>query len=88
MSIRCWRVRGRVQGVYFRASTREQAQRLGLDGHAVNLADGSVEVVAAGAEAELEQLERWLAHGPAQARVDALEPGPAPDSVPAGFAIG
>jgi acylphosphatase len=41
-------VRGKVQGVWFRASTREQAARLGLDGHARNLGDGSVEVIAIG----------------------------------------
>jgi len=39
---------GRVQGVFFRASTRTEATRLGLDGYAKNLADGSVEVLACG----------------------------------------
>ena len=42
-------VGGKVQGVFFRASTREQALRLGLSGRAVNLADGRVEVIACGA---------------------------------------
>ncbi len=87
---RRWRVRGRVQGVFFRASTREQALRLELDGSAVNLDDGSVEVVAAGPEVALGELERWLRVGPPAARVDALERLEAPDAgeVPAGFAIG
>ena len=66
-------VSGRVQGVFFRASTREQAQRLGLGGHARNLPDGSVEVVATGAEDAIETLARWLRHGPPRARVDRVE---------------
>lgn len=81
-------VAGRVQGVYFRASTRERAIALGLDGHARNLADGRVEVIAAGADAALEALAQWLQHGPPAARVEQVlrEPWPAP--VAAGFAIG
>lgn len=81
-------VAGRVQGVYFRASTRERAIALGLDGHARNLADGRVEVIAAGADAALEALAQWLQHGPPAARVDQVlrEPWPAPAA--AGFAIG
>lgn len=70
-------VRGRVQGVFFRASTREQAQRLGLRGYARNLPDGRVEVLAVGEAQALEALERWLRHGPRMARVDALEREPA-----------
>ena len=66
-------VRGRVQGVFFRASTRAEALRLGLDGHARNLPDGSVEVVAAGAPAALRELEQWLALGPPLARVAGVE---------------
>ncbi|MFC3715054.1 acylphosphatase [Luteimonas soli] len=66
-------VSGRVQGVFFRASTREQAQRLGLCGHARNLPDGRVEVLAAGEADAIETLARWLQHGPPQARVDAVQ---------------
>ena len=65
-----FRIRGKVQGVFFRASTRTEAQRLGLRGHARNLADGSVEVLAVGDDAAIAALERWLQHGPAHARVD------------------
>ena len=68
-----FRITGRVQGVYFRASTREQAQRLGLRGHAINLRDGSVEVIAAGSADAVEALAAWLAHGPPMARVDRVE---------------
>jgi acylphosphatase len=66
-------IRGRVQGVFFRASTREQAQRLGLRGHARNLPDGRVEVLAVGTDDAIQQLEQWLQHGPPSARVDHVE---------------
>lgn len=65
-------VTGRVQGVAFRAHTRDQARSLGLSGHAVNLPDGRVEVLARGDGAAIDALERWLAHGPPLARVDAI----------------
>lgn len=61
---------GKVQGVYFRHSTRLEARRLALRGTARNLSDGSVEVVAQGAEAAVGELRAWLQHGPPQARVD------------------
>lgn len=63
------RVFGRVQGVFFRASTRERAIALGLDGWARNLPDGSVEVLARGDEAALDSLREWLRRGPPLARV-------------------
>jgi acylphosphatase len=65
-------VAGRVQGVFFRASARAEALRLGLGGHARNLADGRVEVLACGPTAALDAFERWLAVGPPAARVDAV----------------
>ena len=65
-------VEGRVQGVFFRAGTREQALALGLAGHARNLADGRVEVLATGDAGAIERLAQWLARGPSQARVEAL----------------
>jgi acylphosphatase len=63
-------VSGRVQGVFYRASTREQALALGLAGMARNLADGRVEVIACGEWQAIEQLERWLHEGPPAARVE------------------
>ncbi|OAX55443.1 acylphosphatase [Xanthomonas graminis] len=81
-------VAGRVQGVYFRASTRERALALGLDGQARNLADGRVEVVAAGEAAALEALAEWLQHGPPAARIEQVLRAPWPAPVAAGFAIG
>jgi acylphosphatase len=66
-------VSGKVQGVFFRASTAREAQRLGLCGHAVNLPDGRVEVLAIGAVDAVAELGCWLEHGPPAARVDRLE---------------
>lgn len=63
-------VSGKVQGVFYRASAREQALALGLAGHARNLADGRVEVIAYGSASAVEALERWLWRGPTAARVD------------------
>ncbi|TAL91535.1 MAG: acylphosphatase [Rhodanobacter sp.] len=63
-------VSGRVQGVFFRASTRERALGLGLTGHAKNLDDGRVEVLASGSADALEVLEQWLQQGPPVARVE------------------
>ncbi|MES2670433.1 MAG: acylphosphatase [Pseudomonadota bacterium] len=65
-------VSGRVQGVAFRAHTRAQALTLDLRGHARNLADGRVEVLAVGDAEAVERLAAWLRHGPPSARVDAL----------------
>lgn len=62
-------VSGRVQGVFFCASTRDQARTLGLAGSATNLADGRVEVIAEGRTEALAALERWLWQGPPAAKV-------------------
>lgn len=66
--IHCY-VSGRVQGVWFRASTQEQAKQLGLTGVARNLADGRVEVIACGARDKIATLHAWLQHGPELAEV-------------------
>ena len=66
-------VRGRVQGVWFRASTAERAAVLGLRGRAENLPDGSVLVHAAGTIEALDALVAWLHDGPPMARVDSVE---------------
>jgi acylphosphatase len=73
MSAARFLVSGKVQGVWFRASAREQALRLGLQGFARNLADGSVEVVAQGDENSLALLESWLWQGPALAMVSDVQ---------------
>jgi acylphosphatase len=63
------KIEGRVQGVYFRASTVAQAQRLGVTGWVRNCPDGSVEVVAEGAQESIERLIEWCRRGPEGARV-------------------
>lgn len=89
MICRRFLVRGRVQGVAYRASCRNEALRLGLTGSAINLADGSVEVVAAGSAAAVTALEQWLWQGPRLARVDAVQELPMlTDSAGSGFRIG
>ena len=62
-------VTGRVQGVFFRASTRDFALQLGVTGYAKNRDDGSVEVLASGSTEALAALFAWLHHGPPAARV-------------------
>ena len=69
-------VSGRVQGVFFRESTRRTAARLGLAGYAINLPDGRVEVVAIGEEDAIKQLERWLWDGPRLADVTDVTKAP------------
>lgn len=81
-------ISGRVQGVWFRASARDRAIALGLRGHARNLPDGRVEVLAVGDPDAIEQLAQWLRYGPPMARVEELERFEAKDDVTeAGFEI-
>ena len=84
IGMRCL-VAGRVQGVFFRASTREEARRLGLSGYARNLADGRVEVLACGPRAAVAELCDWLSVGPPLARVEALACEPVPYQDLSGF---
>jgi acylphosphatase len=88
MACRRFVVRGRVQGVWFRASTREQAERLGLSGHALNLPDGRVEVLACGAGDALDQLATWLWQGPPLAEVKNVSSEELPDRPMSGFRTG
>jgi len=67
------RVTGLVQGVFFRAWTREQAKRLGVDGWVRNCPDGSVEARLEGAPEAVQRLTDLLSHGPDAARVDGVE---------------
>ena len=82
-------VAGRVQGVFYRASTREQARALGIEGHALNLPDGRVEVLMVGSPEAVERLEAWLWEGPSGARVTEVvcETVPVPEGV-SGFRTG
>lgn len=66
-------ISGKVQGVFYRASTAERASELGVTGYAKNLADGRVEVLACGDEAVVLELCEWLRQGPPAARVESVE---------------
>lgn len=81
-------VSGKVQGVFFRASTRERALDLGLNGRATNLPDGRVEVVAEGPAEALDALEAWLHEGPSAARVEVVVRTPWDHAVNEGFVTG
>ena len=62
-------VKGKVQGVFFRQSTREKATELGLTGEVKNLDDGSVFIIATGLPDQLDVLAQWCEQGPARAKV-------------------
>ena len=64
-----FQVAGRVQGVYFRASTAQEGRRLGLQGWALNLPDGRVEVLTCGPADRVAAMENWLQRGPPLAKV-------------------
>jgi acylphosphatase len=70
--IRKFKITGRVQGVFFRDSTKRVADSLSITGHAINLSDGSVEVLACGNAAAIESLQEWLYQGPPMASVTAV----------------
>ena len=66
-------VRGRVQGVFFRAATQREARRLGVSGWVKNRSDGAVEILAEGEESALRELCIWAERGPTGARVDDVQ---------------
>ena len=70
MVCRRYLVLGMVQGVFFRATTQQTAQRLGLTGWVRNRDDGAVELIACGETAPLRKLERWLWQGPPRSKVE------------------
>lgn len=70
---RLLRIIGRVQGVGYRGNMAQQAQRLGLAGWVRNRSDGSVEALAHGPALAVEVLINWAHHGPALARVEAVQ---------------
>ena len=83
---RKFRVKGRVQGVWFRESTRQQASGLGIKGYAINLPDGSVEeVLACGKPDALGRLAEWLHQGPPLAQVRAVTESDFDGDCPNGF---
>ena len=69
----CFIIHGRVQGVFYRDSTRKVARDLGIKGSAVNRSDGSVQVIAKGTPEVLKELKAWLRQGPEMALVENVE---------------
>ncbi len=84
LCLRC-RVSGLVQGVFYRASTRNRARELGLSGFARNLDDGSVEVLACGDRAAVNALRDWLWEGSRGAQVESVECQESPFQDQSGF---
>ncbi len=69
----CFIIHGRVQGVFYRDSTRKVARDLGIKGSAVNRSDGSVQVIAKGTPEAVKELKVWLTQGPEMALVENVE---------------
>lgn len=81
-------VSGRVQGVFFRATTSKVARKLALTGYARNMADGRVEVLACGPGQSVDELEQWLWQGSAASSVDDVSSDIVDVDPPAGFTTG
>jgi acylphosphatase len=62
-------IKGKVQGVFFRASTKDKANELGINGWVKNMPDGNVEILATGNKDQLENFIEWCRRGPKQAKV-------------------
>lgn len=69
---------GKVQGVFYRQSTKEKAIESGISGTVKNLTDGNVEIVATGTEEQLKQFTQWCNHGPPRAVVTGIISTPLP----------
>ena len=69
---RAFLISGRVQGVFFRDITKKEALKLGLQGSAVNLSDGTVKVCLSGESEDIDLLKRWLHKGPELAQVESV----------------
>jgi acylphosphatase len=78
-------IQGRVQGVWFRAWTVEQARDLGLDGWVRNRADGAVEAAVAGPSEKVDRLVVLARRGPPLAKVSSVTVEPEPDPIEPGF---
>jgi len=85
---RLYTVSGKVQGVWFRDSTRRKARELGICGYAINLDSGDVEVYAVGPDDALDRLEDWLAEGPPLASVSRVARRDVPVETCEDFIIG
>lgn len=66
-------IKGVVQGVFYRASTRKEAERVGVTGWVRNLSDGRVEAVFEGEDEEVKRMEEFCWQGPPQAEVEDIQ---------------
>lgn len=80
-------VHGRVQGVFFRASTKTQASSRDIAGWVTNRDDGCVEAVFEGPTEDVEGMVAWCRTGPDQARVDEVEVHEEPPTGEQGFRV-
>jgi acylphosphatase len=83
----CIRISGRVQGVFYRQSTKEKAKELGITGIVRNLKNGDVEILATGAQERLDELADWCKQGPPQAEVESISTTKLPLQTFSGFNI-
>lgn len=81
------KVTGKVQGVFYRQSTKEKATALGITGYVKNNIDGSVQIMASGTTDQLLQLVLWCKQGPARAIVEEVQVETMPPAVFMGFRI-
>jgi acylphosphatase len=81
------RIRGRVQGVFFRAEARARAESLGLAGWIRNAEDGCVEAVFEGDEERVSSMVDWCRRGPSGARVEGVEVEPDEPTGETGFSV-
>lgn len=65
-------VSGRVQGVFYRQSTREKAMAIGIKGKVMNMPDGNVQIIATGSKEQLNKLLEWCKQGPPKALVSGV----------------
>ncbi len=80
-------IKGKVQGVYYRASAREQAVKLALTGWVKNTPEGAVEAMVTGDETSLQQFIAWCRQGPSRAIVTELIAEPVPETQFADFSV-
>jgi acylphosphatase len=80
-------IKGRVQGVFYRATAKDVAEQNGISGWVKNTAEGYVEIMATGSEEQLENFLQWCRQGPPRAQVMAIEQEKLPEQAFDGFRI-
>lgn len=80
-------IKGKVQGVFYRATAKEMAEKLSLNGWIKNTAEGHVEATIQGSQEQIDQYIAWCWKGPARAKVDAIEINETPEIQLNGFQV-